>query len=147
MPRRIRDTCGWYSCLVLLILSLFAQAANAGIAYRDASQAKSGSGTATVITSSAGAYTEDTGTCTNVTPPIPAGSVGDLLIAQVVVRDDATTVTMTGWNTLFSNAVGGGTNYKAYLFWRQATGTAADETPRTVAQSGFSAVTGACRDL
>lgn len=99
----------------------------AQIAYRSAATA---SAIPSNITATAGATGELTA-CGSVSPAIPAGNVGDLLITQVIARNDATTVAMSGWNTLFSDAVSG-QNYKVYLFWRSATGS----DTSTVSQSG-----------
>ena len=127
MERVVRNWRHWVLALVLMLL--LAQTSFAGVGYRDSAQAKSGATVATLITATNGSYGELTA-CGSVNPSIPAGNVNDLLIAQVMVRNNATTVTMAGWQTLFSNDTG--LDYKVYLFWRQATGG----DPNTITQSG-----------
>ena len=68
-------------------------------------------------------------TCGSITPTVPAGNVGDLLIA-VVAAHAQPTVTMNGWNPLFFDA--DPSNVSAGLFWRIATGG----DPSTITQSG-----------
>ncbi len=104
--------------------------------FRASEQAGATSGTTTVITLAVGAHAERT-TCGSITPGITAGAVGDLLIAQVIAKDSNATVTMTGWNTLYSDTASA-VNYKVFLFWRSATSAAANGDPRTIAQAGTS---------
>lgn len=114
--------------LLFAVILLCTQPTLAAVAFRAATDGVSGGVSA--ITATSGAFAERT-TCGSVTPAIPAGNVGDLLIAQVVARRNASTVTMTGWNTLFSDNVAGA-DYQVFLFWRSATGT----DPNTITQSG-----------
>ncbi|MDP4027631.1 MAG: hypothetical protein Q8P42_01480 [Gallionella sp.] len=118
--------------VVALALGLATQSSFAAVAFRAATLAKAASGTVTAITTTLGTYVERAN-CGNLTPSIPAGSVGDLLVTQVVARRNAATITMPGWNTMFSDNVAG-ENYQAILFWRSATNTAADTN--TVTQAG-----------
>ncbi len=62
--------------------------------------------------------------CGNISPTIPAGSVGDLLIAVAVIRENTTNVTMPGWNLYYSgyHGVDGNQDLGGYIFWRIATG-------------------------
>ncbi|MCR4332116.1 MAG: hypothetical protein NUV34_05350 [Sulfuricaulis sp.] len=69
--------------------------------------------------------------CGDITPSVPAGSVGDILIAVVVARENGATVSMTGWNQYFTDSYSG-QEFQAYIFWRVATGT----DPNTITQSG-----------
>lgn len=118
------------SLLILAAALLFTQTALAAVAFRAATSASATSGGVSAITATSGAFAERTN-CGSVTPAIPAGNVGDLLIAQVIARRNDTTVTMAGWNTLFSDNVAGAA-YQVFLFWRSATGA----DPNTVSQSG-----------
>ena len=123
---RLRKLLG--GVLLFVVILLFTQSALAAVAFRAATSAVSGGVSA--ITATSGAFTERT-TCGSVTPAIPTGNVGDLLIAHVIARRNASTITMSGWNTLFSNNVAGA-DYQVFLFWRSATGT----DPNTITQSG-----------
>ena len=109
--------------------------AQAQIAPRAASQASLAGGTAAAITVTAGNRDERTN-CGDINPAIPGGNDGDLLVAQVIARRSAATITMTGWNVLFTdnNAGGAGTadDLQSILYWRSATGT----DPDTINQSG-----------
>ncbi len=114
--------------LILFIQTLVTPyVSDAAIAFRSAASASSPG--AVAITTAIGSYVERT-TCGNVTPSIPAGNVGDLLIAQVVAREESATISMAGWNTLFSQSPA--QNYQAVLFWRSATGG----DPNTINQTG-----------
>lgn len=69
----------------------------------------------------------------SITPSFPAGTeAGDLLITQVVAREDAATVTMPGWNLLFTDTPVA--DYQVKLYWRVATGA----DTNTVTQAGTS---------
>jgi len=82
--------------------------------------------------------------CGNINPSIPAGNVGDLLIALAIAKEDdaGNNVTMAGWNTYFSANYPGNPNdrseIQARIFWRIAIGG----DPNTVNQSG-----GACNSV
>ena len=67
--------------------------------------------------------------CGSITPTLPGGNPGDLLVA-VVAAHAQPTVTMAGWNPLFFAS--DPSNVAAGLFWRIATGG----DPTTVDQSG-----------
>jgi hypothetical protein len=116
--------------LLFELLFLFTQSAFAAVAFRAATSASATSGSLSAINTTSGTFAERT-TCGDVTPSIPTGNIGDLLIAQIVARRNNSTVTMPGWNTLFSNNVAD-TDYQALLFWRSATGG----DPNTITQAG-----------
>ncbi len=119
------------SLLILAVTLLFTQTAFAAVAFRAATSASATSSGVSAITATTSDAFAGRTNCGSVTPAIPSGNVGDLLIAQVIARRNDTTVTMTGWNTLFSDNVAGAA-YQVFLFWRSATGT----DPNTVSQSG-----------
>ncbi len=114
--------------VLLGAIALFPLVAFAQVAYRSAASAAVAN--STITTPTYGATSELT-SCGSTSPAIPSGSVGDLLVAQVIARNDGATVTMTGWNTLMSDSVAG-QSYKVFLFWRSATGS----DTSTVTQSG-----------
>lgn len=69
----------------------------------------------------------------SINPGFPAGTAaGDLLVTQVLSREDAATVTMAGWNLLFTDTPVA--DYQVKIYWRIATGT----DTNTVTQSGTS---------
>jgi hypothetical protein len=107
--------------------TFFATPSFAAIGFRAAASANLVRGEITVTV---GTFAERAN-CGNITPSIPAGHVGDLLIAQVVARRNAATVTMAGWNTLYADNVAGA-NYQVFLFYRSATGG----DPNTINQAG-----------
>ncbi|MBU0485850.1 MAG: hypothetical protein KKB30_15205 [Proteobacteria bacterium] len=120
--------------LFLLIFFLSAPKTSfAAIAFRSSSSAFSSAAGSTAITTALGAYTESTDNnppCEDVNPSIPAGNVGDLLITQIVAREENETVAMPGWNLLFSDNIAGA-DYQTFLFWRSATGG----DPNTITQA------------
>jgi hypothetical protein len=70
------------------------------------------------------AASRDSTTCGSISPAIPAGNVGDLLIALVNVREDSSTVaTPAGWTQLYAATYPGGVDFKVFMFYRVATGT------------------------
>ncbi len=77
----------------------------------------------------AGTFVTRTG-AGSINPSIPGGANGDLLIAQVLAREELANVTMTGWNLLFDETPVA--NYQTKIYWRIATGG----DPNTVNQSG-----------
>lgn len=101
----------------------------AAITFRAASSARVADGDITVAAGTLGERT----TCGDITPSIPAGNAGDLLIAQVLARRNAAVVTMPGWTPLFTDNVAT-LNYQVMLLFRIATNTAADTN--TISQSG-----------
>lgn len=119
--------------IIIVLTALLPLQATASVSFRSFSEASAAN---SAITVTSGAMANMDG-CGNITPAIPAGSIGDLLIAQVVARRNAATVTMPGWNTLFSDNVAG-QNYQAILYYRSATSAVANGDPRTISQSGTS---------
>ncbi|MEQ1879572.1 MAG: DUF6701 domain-containing protein [Burkholderiales bacterium] len=127
--------------LLLLVCTTMVGTAYAQIAFRAASSASLE--TTTITLRGAGAAAEinpaATGACAAtqfITPPIPAGSEGDLLVAVVHNRDNAT-LTPSGatWNTLHTDDQ---TNHRTRVYWRLATGTDA----LTVTKTGTCTVNG-----
>jgi MSHA biogenesis protein MshQ len=114
----------------MLLVLLTAAPAYAAVSFRAATSAGVAAGG--VITVTSGSF-EQRPDCGDINPSIPAGSAGDLLVAQIVARDDDATVSMPGWNTLYSHNVPG-ENYQAILFYRSAT----NSDPNTISQSGTS---------
>lgn len=106
----------------------------AAIAFRGASSASIADGDISVVS---GGLTGRTN-CGSITPGIPAGAVGDLLIAQVIARENAATVAMPGWTVFYTDNVAG-QEYQVFLFWRTATNT----DPNTITQSGSCNLLGA----
>jgi Family of unknown function (DUF6701) len=76
--------------------------------------------------------------CGNITPAMPAGSVGDLLIAVAVIRENTTNVTMPGWTQYYSgyHGVDGNQDLGGYIFYRVATSVGADPNTITSASTG-----------
>ena len=78
--------------------------------------------------------------CGSITPTIPAGDAGDLLIATAMAKEDdgGNDVTMPGWNTYYTanysdfSAVSDNNEMQVRIFWRFATGG----DPNTITQSG-----------
>jgi hypothetical protein len=122
----------WLRLLLCLGLAS-ACSAHAQISFR-ASASASAASAATITHVGAGAV-DDRNNCGAITPSIPGGLSGDLLVALVNVREYSATVSMTGWNQLFFDqypSLGANAEMKIYLFWRLATGG----DPNTVSQSG-----------
>ncbi|HKQ31090.1 MAG TPA: DUF6701 domain-containing protein, partial [Burkholderiales bacterium] len=91
----------------------------ASVAFRGA--ASSSNSGAAIAFRAAGTVDSDSGSTSNITPGLPAGTAaGDLLIAVVESRDNVA-LSMTGWNLLF-NQNGGNAGHQAAIFWRIATG-------------------------
>ncbi|MCX7627452.1 MAG: hypothetical protein N2Z69_03460, partial [Methylophilaceae bacterium] len=118
---------------IFLAAVLSSGQSHAAIGLRSASSAAAASGPLISITAATGSYAERNN-CGSITPSIPAGSVGDLLIAQVIVRDKNATASMSGWNILYSATSEHTKHMKVYLFWRSATGSDGN----TITQSGSS---------
>lgn len=126
--RRIPIVAALFAFLLTSIVT--STSALAAVTFRAAASAAVGAGGG--ITATNGSFGERTD-CGDITPSLPAGAAGDLLIAQVVARDNNAAVTMPGWSTLFSDNVAG-EDYQVFLFYRSATNTAADTN--TITQSG-----------
>ena len=114
------------SALLCFTLLLAAGGAHAQIAFRNPATASAASGAATVITHvNAGNVTTNDGGCPrSVTPAIPGGVAGDLLVALVNSREDSATIAASGtWTQLYANTWGGGgQEFEVYLYYRFATG-------------------------
>jgi MSHA biogenesis protein MshQ len=105
--------------------------AQAQIAFRSAAQGSS-AGTIDIAYGGVGTFVTraDAG---SINPGFPAGTAaGDLLITQVLSREEDAIVTMNGWNLLFTDSPVN--DYQVRLYWRVATGG----DPNTVTQSGTS---------
>jgi hypothetical protein len=124
--------------VLLAALLLFAAAANGQIAFRAASQATLAATTGGTIThiGAGAAAIDDAGCPRTASPAIPAGNVNDLLIALAVAREDSATVNVSaGWNTLYAATYApAGQEMRAFIYYRFATNTAADNI--TVTESG-----------
>lgn len=122
--------CGVFRRLGLfLFLVLFAAGLRAQISFHSASQAYGVNAPITLAGVGAAATRDD---CGSLTPAIPAGSAGDLLIALVNAREeDATLSKSAAWNALYA-ANYSGENLQVAVYWRIATGSDA----LTVTQSG-----------
>jgi hypothetical protein len=121
---------------IVAVAALLPSFASAQIAFRGASTGNV-AGTTTITYRGSGAFA-NRANCGTILPALPAGTAaGDLMIAVVVARGTATTLTMTGWTQLFlQNPVSG---YTAAIYWRLATGG----DPITITQAGTCDVIGA----
>jgi len=125
---------------LFVLAALFtATGAHAQIAFRAASQAGQAAGGASPITYvGAGAVaTNNTTGCNNtVSPAMPAGLAGDVLVALVNSREDSAAVGATvGWTLAWSATYGGGNELQGYIFYKVATGTNTAADPLTLTQS------------
>ena len=122
-------------CTVLLSCAAGAGAQPAFRAASQASLATTGGGAIAHVAAGA-AQTSDAGCPRNVAPAVPAGNVNDLLIALAIAREDAATVaTPANWNLLYAATYAPvGQEMRAFIFYRFATNTAADNI--TVTESG-----------
>ncbi|MDH5235184.1 MAG: hypothetical protein OEW77_09485, partial [Gemmatimonadota bacterium] len=116
--------------LLALAALLAATATHAQIAFRAASQAGVAAATSPTYVGVGTVAAVNANNCPSITPSVPAGSVGDLLIAAVSSGDNVA-INMAGWNTLFAHAPVG--NYQAKLFWRIAQATNASTITRGAA--------------
>ena len=104
--------------LTFFLLFVFAPAsAFASVNFRAAASGSAASVAGGIVHVGAGT-SDDRDNCGNINPSIPAGSVGDLLVAVVVARENSATVTMTGWNPYFSNSYPGAGIPGIYLLAR-----------------------------
>ncbi len=130
-----------FSVLLLLVCTTMAGTACAQIAFRAASSASLEATTITLRGAGAAAEINPaaTGACAAtqfITPAIPAGSNGDLLVALVHNRDGATlTPSGAAWTTLHTDDQ---TNHRTRVYWRLATGT----DTLTVTKTGTCTVNG-----
>lgn len=114
--------------LALMVAAIAPESGHAQISFRAAASA--GVGASTTITHvAAGAGSTSNGCPSSVTPSVPAGVNGDLLIALVASKDSATLTPSAGWNTLFTqNPVAA---FKSAIYWRIATGADALTVSKT----------------
>ena len=129
--------------LIVAILGIAAvvgmiASAHAQIAYRSAASAGVASVGRIAYLGAGNVASTNSGSCPAITPTVPAGTVGDLLIAFVSSGDNVV-INMTGWNAMFAQAPAG--NYQAKIFWRIATGTDASTITRG-ASSGCNVIVG-----
>jgi hypothetical protein len=120
---------------------LFALAAQAQIALKGASQAAVASTAGGSITHvGVGAIsTDDTGCPRALSPAIPGGVNGDLLIAVAIAREDAATVAASAGWTLLRAANYAGQDLQGFIFYRFATGADALTLTESGTCSTFSA--------
>lgn len=121
-----------------LFLSFFILVASfpvqAVIGTRGSTQNASAAGGAAANITFVNAGTVATANSGNVTPGLPAGTaVNDILIAIIESRDNVAHG-MTGWTSI--NTGTSGSDHRASLFWRRATGT----DPTTVTHTGGSGI-------
>ena len=117
--------------LLLCVAALLPLSAHSQIGFRAAAQATSALAV-DIAYGGIGTFVTRT-TAGSINPGFPAGTAaGDLLVTQVLAREDAATVTMTGWNLLFTDTPVA--DYQVKIYWRIATGA----DPNTVTQSGTS---------
>jgi MSHA biogenesis protein MshQ len=110
----------WLRILVFLAAGAAACSAQAQIALRGANSASAAAPT-TVTHVGAGA-SDDRDNCGNVTPGIPGGNVGDLLIATALSRESTSTLAFPAtWTLLYSDSYPG-QDLKVYIYYRFATG-------------------------
>lgn len=126
----------YYYIYLFLFCSQSSQAAISSIGFQQSGTTSSG----LIGHVGSGALATRNG-CGNITPTIPAGSVGDLLIAVALVRETNATVTMPGWTQYYSenHGTGGTQDLEGYIFYRVATGG----DPNTITSGGA----GNCRSL
>lgn len=98
--------------------------AQAQIAFRDATQAgvASTAGGAISYIGAGAISTNDAGCPRQVTPPIPAGANGDLLIAVAVAREDLAAVSASAGWTQLAAASYSGFDLQGFVYYRFATG-------------------------
>jgi MSHA biogenesis protein MshQ len=99
-------------------------AAHAQITFRSAASAGVAA-TGNITHVGAGAAATNNGGCPrSVSPAIPGGNVGDLLIALALVRENSSAVaTPAGWNLLYSATYApGNQEFQAFIFYRFAAG-------------------------
>lgn len=114
-----------------LAIGLFSAAASAQIAYQSASTAMGT--TATAIAHAGSGVVANRENCGDVSPAIPGGAVGDILIALVNARENGATLSASaGWTALLAPTVYAGQELQAAIYYRVATGVDA----LTVTQSG-----------
>lgn len=112
----LRGVAGLAMALVALAVP---DPAAAAVSFRSAASASSSAGAAPISHVGAGSVA-NRDDCGSISPGIPAGSAGDLLVATVVTRGFATSLTLPGWNVYFSD--GFWSTFQVAVYWRIATG-------------------------
>jgi uncharacterized protein DUF6701 len=128
-----------FFCMFICLFGIYSNSSQAAISSIAAEQSGT---TSTGLISHVGSGALATrNNCGNINPSIPAGSVGDLLIAVALVRETNATVTMPGWTQYYTENHGatGTQDLEGYIFYRVATGG----DPNTVTSGGA----GNCRSL
>lgn len=129
-------------CFFTCLISFYSSSAFSAISTVASEQ----SGTTVGIIEHVGAGTAASrnNNCGSITPTVPAGNVGDLLIAVAVIRENTTNVTMPGWTLYYSeyHGVDGNQDVGGYIFYRVATGG----DPSTITSTSTGAP-GNCRSL
>ena len=114
------------TAFLLCALLLAAAGAHAQVAFRNAATSVSAAGATSTIThvAASAVATNDAGCPRSVTPAIPAGVAGDLLIALVNSREDSSTIAASAtWTQLYGASYGGGgQDFEVYIYYRFATG-------------------------
>jgi len=111
--------------------------AQAQIAFRAASQAGQAAGGQITYVGSGAVDTDNSGGCNNtVTPAMPAGLAGDVLVALVNSRETNANVSATGaWTLAWSGNYGGNNDLQGYIYYKVAAGTNTAADPLTITQS------------
>ena len=109
-----------------IVLLLAATASHAQVAFRSAASAVQAASTFATITHvlAAAVTTNDAGCPRSVTPAIPAGNNGDLLIALVNSREDSSTIAASGtWTQVYgATYTPSAQEFEVYIYYRFATG-------------------------
>jgi hypothetical protein len=120
--------------VLALAALLAATGTHAQIAFRGAASAATDS---IAHVGTGAAATDDGGCPRNVSPAMPAGLAGDVLVALVNSREDGATIAATAaWTRAYAATYGGGNELQAYVYTKVATGTNTAADPLTVTQSG-----------
>lgn len=114
------------------------------VTFRAASQAGVGF-TGDLPAPTAGSFTNgnpnvSSGCPSSISPPVPGGAPGDLLLAEVVSKDSATLTPSAGWNTLFADRPVAG--YQAAIYWRVADSSGNDNLTVSKAGAGCNVMVG-----
>ncbi|MCW8901625.1 MAG: hypothetical protein OQK95_13240, partial [Gammaproteobacteria bacterium] len=111
--------------------------ASAAVSFRAADSASTNTVSGGIVYVGAGTAAGRTG-CGSINPSIPAGNVGDLLIALAMTKETGggNDITMTGWNTYYTAEYPGSppdeNEMQVRIYWRFAQAT----NPNTITQSG-----------
>lgn len=121
------------SAIPFLLLALAGFPAFGQVTFQSASQAYGVDASSSIAHVGAGAVA-DRGDCGSISPAIPAGSSGDVLIALVNSRETSATLSLSGasWTQLYADSWNNNDELQVRIYWRVATGT----DTLTVTQSG-----------